>query len=197
MKYKINIHAHTIFSDGLNTPYVMAVKAKQLGFTALVITDHYYGPDTPFLTQEGRRLQKKAIEEAKHVLSVIVGIEIPFMGQEILVFGGAAIDHILRARIPPYGERLEELKRNYNCATVLCHPGADYEKVLPYVDAYDSGNDFFKDRTIPNGLQGWCNSDAHLVSCLKVGYNIVDTKIENENQLIKYIKSDKQPEFIL
>ena len=40
MDYKINIHAHTIFSDGYNTPYVMALKAKELGFSALVITSY-------------------------------------------------------------------------------------------------------------------------------------------------------------
>ena len=118
------------------------------------------------------------------------------MEQEILVFGGAAINWILEKGLPLDAQCLAD----YNCATVLCHPGADYEKVLPYVDAYErynSGNDFFKDRTIPNGLQGWCNSDAHLASCLKVGYNIVDTKIENENQLIKYIKSGKQPRYVV
>jgi 3',5'-nucleoside bisphosphate phosphatase len=44
-EYKINIHCHTIFSDGLNTPVTLAHEAKRLGFCALVITDHYYGSE--------------------------------------------------------------------------------------------------------------------------------------------------------
>ena len=44
-----------MISDGFNTLYVMA---KKLGFTALVITDHY---DSPFMNKEGRRLQKPSM----------------------------------------------------------------------------------------------------------------------------------------
>ena len=54
------------------------------------------------------------------------------MEQEILVFGGAAVNWILEKGLPLNAQCLAD----YNCATVLCHPGANYEKVLTYVDAY-------------------------------------------------------------
>ena len=46
-------------------------------------------------------------------------------------------------------------------------------------------------------LVGWCNSDAHMSEQLERGYNLVGSKIKTEDDLIKYIKSKKQPIFKL
>ena len=205
-KYKINIHSHTIYSDGLNSPYVMALKAKELGFTALVITDHFYGRDLPnFMSMEKLSLLKKASREARKILPVIVGLEVPFMGQEVLVFGGAAIQEILRHGKPNM-QRMLDLKSETGCAVVLCHPSSDFHFAVPAVDAYErvnGGSDLFvcgnKKRGLGmlEGKQAWCNSDAHMVDRLDVCYNIVGSKIETETDLIKYIKKQKQPEFFI
>ena len=197
MKYKINIHAHTIFSDGLNTPFVMAQKAKELGFTALVITDHSY-----IITEDSMRLLKKACNEARKILPVIIGLEVPFLGSEVLVFGGAAIQWILKNGKPTESD-MTELKEGTGCAVILCHPGEQFEKAAPSVDGYErfnSGSDYFKnDRALGSleVLPGWCNSDAHHVDRLDKGYNLVNSKIETEHDLIKYIKRGTQPEFFV
>lgn len=205
MKYKINLHAHTIFSDGINSPYVMALKAKELGFSALVITDHFYGRKvTDFMSRNSMRLLQKACREAREIIPVIIGLEVPFCGQEVLVFGGAAIKSIMENGKPNETE-MERLRKETGCAVILCHPGQDFEIAAKYVDGfeeYNSGQNFSKTRagvTRPFGpLEGkprWCNSDAHQATCLSRGYNIVGSKIENESGLIKYIKKGSQPEF--
>lgn len=201
MEYKINIHAHSIFSDGMNSPYTMALKAKELGFTALVLTDHFYGPDAPeFMGKVTMHVLKKACSEAKEILPVIIGLEVPFMGQEVLVFGGAAIKSILENGLPTM-EAMLNLREETGCAILLCHPGEDFEMVAPAVDGLErinSGTDYFKkDRSfgVLETLPRWCNSDAHRAIDLEKAYNIVDSKIETESDLIRYIKRGKQPDF--
>lgn len=207
MKYKINIHAHSIFSDGIASPYTMAIEAHRLGFTALVITDHFYGRKIPeFMSVNNMRVLKKACREAREILPVIIGLEVPFMGQEVLIFGGAAIKSILENGKPSPRE-LQNLRKETGCAVVLCHPGQDFEVTSPYIDGfehYNSGSNLFENRLgdvrsfgTLEGKQRWCNSDAHQVPCMDKAYNIVDSKIENESDLIKYIKKGRQPEFFL
>lgn len=199
-KYKINIHAHSIFSDGINSPLAMAIEAKNLGFSALVITDHFYGSTCPeFMSVNSMRLLKKACAEAKKILPVIIGLEVPFMGQEVLIFGGAAIKSILENDKPTYRE-LKRLKAETGCAVVLCHPGDFGHAAAEVSDGFEhfnSGHNFFEKRPFGKleGKPRWCNSDAHQTPCIGKAYNLIDTKIENEGDLIKYIKSGKQPEF--
>jgi len=204
-QYKINIHAHSIFSDGLNTPYIMALEAKRLGFTSLVITDHFYGfqlgKNNHFsMTVEKMKMLKRACIEAKKILPVIVGLEIPHFGQEVLVFGGEAIKNILKKGLPTH-EGLIALKRETNCAIVLCHPSEDFDileliEICDGYEQYNSGCDLFRNNRNRGGFRdkvSWCNSDAHHADSLEVGYNVVDSKITTESDLIKYIKSGKQP----
>ena len=204
--YLINIHAHSIFSDGVNSPCKMALEAKRLGFTALVITDHFYGADVPeFMSTNSMRLLKKACAECKEIIPIIIGLEVPVLGQEILVFGGAAIKQIMEHGHPRKMNEADliKIKKETGCAMVLCHPGQDFTRAASVVDAYErfnSGQDFFRNgRSLENleGLQSWCNSDAHWTKCMGKAFNKVVTKIENETDLIRYIKSDKQPEHVI
>lgn len=212
MEYKINIHAHTLFSDGMNTPISMAVKAKELGFSALVITDHYYGGDFNeySLNLDKYRLLKKACKEAKNILPVIIGMEVAFYGEEVLCFGGGFIRSILECGEEAQGivnftmEQMMEWKRLSGGAVVLCHPGnnENWKKILPLLDGfehYNSGQNWFSNREfgVLSELTSWCNSDAHQIGGLDRGYNIVSNKIEKEHDLINYIKSRRQPKFHL
>jgi predicted metal-dependent phosphoesterase TrpH len=201
MKYKINIHAHSIFSDGINSPLGMALRAKELGFSALVLTDHFYGKKFPdvSMTSEKWYLFRKSVAEAKKVLPVITGIEVPMLNQEVLVFGSVAVQEILKNG-KPTKEEVKIIKKTHHCALILCHPGTNLNDAAELVDGfehYNSGCNFFKERNFGplDGLPRWCNSDAHQKDCLGKAYNIVDTKIETEQDLIKYIKRGKQPEF--
>lgn len=212
--YRINIHAHTIFSDGANTPYRMALEAKRIGLTSLVVTDHYYGPEYNIgesITRNKMHLLEKACKEAKSILPVIIGLELAFGGEEMLVFGSAVIKEILNCgeQKTAFGmETLLQWKKKHDCAFILCHPGEEknWEKLLPLLDGYEefnSGDNMFKagdierSRGCLSGLPGWCNSDAHNAGSLHRGHNIVDTKIETETDLIRYIKRRKQPVFSL
>ena len=202
MEYKINIHAHSIFSDGKNTPFVMALESNLLGFSSLVITDHFYGRKKPeFISKTSMKILKRACKEAKTILPIIIGLEVPFMGQEILIFGGAAIKRILEYGKPNMEEMLT-LKKETGCAVILCHPGEDCHLAIPAIDGYErfnSGTDYFKNKSKDDlvNLPGWCNSDAHSAEQLGCAYNIVNKKIETETDLIRYIKHCKQPKFFI
>jgi predicted metal-dependent phosphoesterase TrpH len=205
--FKINIHAHSIFSDGQNTPYRMALEAKRLGFTALVITDHFSGSHFPGgrITSDRMFMLRIACREAREVLPVIIGLEVTMLGQEILLFGGAAIKRMLT--FPNTGwltlSAIEALRKDTGCAMILAHPGENFKKAASVCDGFErvnSSQHFFKSgRSLENleGLQEWCNSDAHNIGKFGWCYNKVDKKITNENQLIKYIKSNKQPEHVI
>lgn len=213
--YKLNIHAHTFFSDGRNSPLKMALSAKELGFTALVVTDHYY----PHHSREGCstntkrfRLMKKATIEASEVLPVITGIELAFGGEEMLVFGKDFIATILR-HCDQGNELTVELlakwKKRKPSACMLSHPihPNNWENLMPLLDGYErwnSATDMFPDKfrhTRPlhylSHLPGWCNSDAHNHTSLSKAYNLTDVKIEDEESLIKYIREHNQPKYVV
>jgi predicted metal-dependent phosphoesterase TrpH len=208
VKYKINIHAHSIFSDGINSPYVMALKAKELGFSALVVTDHYYGHDRHELSLSINRMRmlEKASKEAKLILPVIIGMEIPLLGQEFLLFGGSAIKSILKNGRPTR-RAMRQLQESTYCALIMCHPGDFGHAAADIADGFEewnSGQNMFdngRGKTRSFGKMEnkprWCNSDAHSADMLDWNYNIVDTKIRTESDLIKYIKRGKQPEFYI
>lgn len=205
--YNINLHAHTFFSDGSNSPLGMAMRAKELNFTALVITDHYY-PSRPSewcsAGHERHKLIRRGCQEAKDIMPVIVGMELAFGEEEMLVFGTAIINaiHIHCARGNKLTvELLAKWKRRFDCAFILCHPNDrdNWEPLLPLLDGYErynAGGDMFESRELGvlSDLPGWCNSDAHVSHALTMGWNVVDTKIETEADLIRYIKKGKQPE---
>ena len=208
MVYKINIHAHTIFSDGVNTPYVMALEAKRLGFTSLVITDHYFGKgDSYNLGKRSRVLLRKACAEARDILPVIAGIELAWGNEEILTFGSAFIKEIQIKRDAGLDISLNEmidLKHKNGGAMVLCHPGEheNWVKLHPLLDGFEhfnSGQDWFKSRDfgVLTNLPSWSNSDAHNSGCLERGFNLVDSKITDEAGLIRYIKRGKQPAHVV
>ena len=204
MKYKINLHAHSTFSDGSNTPAEMAHEAKDMGFSALVLTDHYYNgmyPDNA-ITLDDEEDYFVAIEEARKILPVIRGMEALFGGEEILVFGQKAIQTILKWGVISNIYQLRWIKEHCRCAFILAHPNVWHDHFAEVLDGYErhnSGQDFFKfgedeDRPLGvlEGLQEWHNSDAHSAMGLVKGYNLLDVEITNEIELIEYIKSGKK-----
>ena len=208
MTYSINLHAHTFFSDGANSPLAMAMEANNLGHSALVITDHYYyGTSDRWtsLNEDRYNLLRVACKEAKNIIPVIIGVELAFGGEEMLTFGSAMIQKIMAH--DSIGKDLTvdlilEWKKEYDSVFILCHPGnpENWARLTPILDGYEeynSGQNWFgddRDRGALEGLVRWCNSDAHSASGLQRAWNFVDAKIENESELIRYIKRGKQPE---
>lgn len=202
--YKINLHAHSVFSDGANSPYVMAQKAKEMGMCALVLTDHFYGPRHAHISvsSESYAAWVSSCKEASNlVLPVIRGLEVPYKGQEVLAFGESLIKAILKKR-----KMTEAMVRYYleneECAFVLCHPGETYDEALEICVGYEHyhcGVSRFSQRE-PSALADtkikWCNSDAHRAERLNLGYNIVDENITTASELITYLNSGKQPAMV-
>lgn len=186
----------------------MAIEAQKLGFSALVITDHFY-PTYPdewcSAGSERHRLIRRASDEVKEIMPVIIGMELAFGGEEMLVFGTAIINtiHIHCQKGNSLSvDLLKDWKSKMPSAFVLCHPqySENWPALMPILDGYErynSGQDMFKGREFNclHSLPAWCNSDAHTKKTLYLGYNITEEKIETEFDLIEYIKSGKQPQF--
>jgi len=177
--YKINLHAHSVYSDGVGTVLDMALVCRSLGFTACVITDHIYSTDSSYSSSYEKYIRQ--VEDAKLVSKelnypVIIGAEVSIgRYEEVLLFGSDAIVALLKMRnkkiIRKYDpltehmcsiDELINLRECYNCATVLCHPClASYDnrpnfieasgaKALDGYERYNSASDCFgKYRDVP------------------------------------------------
>ncbi len=173
----INLHTHTNWSDGGSTMVEYAMKAKDLGHTCLVITDHDYMLKREHLsmrfveTEEDVVLKREQflqqLEEAREVekvagVAVIVGLEITIFGyMEGLLFGAEAClawwDY---ARAVHKGDRaafkvfLKECK-DKNCALILCHPSVQYMK---------EGDEFYRETfdgyEVGNSCMRWSEEDV-------------------------------------
>ena len=207
MNFKINLHAHTDYSDGVNTIEEMARISRKIGFTALVITDHFY-PGAPGLSLSLDSFNKQ-IEEARIVSNklkypIILGAECILENKdEVNVFGTDAIKHILRSNSDSI-ELFKQVKKDYNCSMILNHPSNNhmmsyYIDLLTLVDGYELYNRGIKcirDEDIEQIftlVPFYSNSDAHIDYNLNGNYNIVTEKITTEDQLINFLKSKKGP----
>ncbi len=93
----IDLHIHSLFSDGTYTPYEIARLAKQLGITAISITDH----DTVSGTE-------KALDAARQFdIEAISGIEMSVLHNEMnLHILGYFVDH----NSPEFKGKIEKLQ---------------------------------------------------------------------------------------
>ncbi len=141
-RYKINLHAHSQYSDGAADLEEFAIACKKLEFTAAVVTDHVYHVDMfPGLTLEKYLAEKKeaAVVSKKLDYPIIIGVEIALDEEEVLIFSDKAITDLLKRRKKrqqnytltdePKKKRgiieisdIKEVKNKYNCAVILCHP---------------------------------------------------------------------------
>jgi hypothetical protein len=203
---RINLHAHTRYSDGSNTIRDMAVECRFLKFSACVITDHVYplqGGRSPDVSMD---LQKfvKALTEANKVSKelhypIILGAEFVVNQEEILVYGTDAILYLLRIRdeIGCIGVHdLRVAREKYLCATIMAHPHRPHLwAATDVLDGYELFNNgaFQFSHGIPlnfEGLTPFSNSDAHDDVSLALSWNRIDWPIYNELALVKFIKED-------
>ncbi len=225
MKYKINLHCHTHFSDGANTVEEMAQAQHDLGFNTCVITDHVYCEDRSIsnsLEKFKLQLQHKEKAEKSVGIPIILGIELSVNRQEeCLIFGTDAIIDILTLRHDKISnddegvgiitiDDIKEVKSKHDCIVILCHPqlptyapnfidvgGAD---ILDGFEIINSGQNWFKHRPVPSqfdDIVAICSSDAHSTQDRDLGrcYMYSDNSITNETELIKHIKSKSGFEF--
>ena len=98
----IDLHAHSIFSDGTDSPEELARAADACGLAALALTDHD--------TLDG--LDRFLAQQPRTAARLIPGIELScrFMGRPLHVLG-LFLDHrdpVLQARIQDMGQRRRE-----------------------------------------------------------------------------------------
>lgn len=66
----VDLHLHTIYSDGLFTPEELVIKAQQLGFAAIAITDHDSVEGVKRAKEQGKRLGVEVVPGAEFSCNV-------------------------------------------------------------------------------------------------------------------------------
>ena len=80
--YRQNLHTHTVYCDGINTPEELVKEALCLGFDSIGFSGHSYMPWRPnvYLNPEREPLYKKDVlavrEKYKDLIDVYLGIEV-------------------------------------------------------------------------------------------------------------------------
>ena len=72
---RIDLHSHTIFSDGDLTPSELVRRAMELGHTALAITDHVDVTNIDFVVPA----LVKAVELSEDYITVLPGVELTYV----------------------------------------------------------------------------------------------------------------------
>lgn len=212
MKYKLNLHAHSKYSDGSSTIEQLAREYRDQDFTCAVITDHHYTRFEKHKDVEelcpfhmSKESWLKAVEEAKVISEelnypIIVGVEWGFFDcEEVLCFGFDFVNELLDG-VETIDDFIK-LKEKHNGLAIIAHPSCEKlleikgERALDGMEIYNSGQPFFwVNNEIPETMKHllrFSNSDAHHKSSLDRGYNIVEEAIISEKELIAYCKAKK------
>lgn len=195
MQYKINLHAHTDYSDGDNNVYEIALVCKEMGFTAAVITDHVSKERTSCSNSiEKLHYQREDAAYAAERIGypIIVGVEFAHetLG-EVLIFGSEAIDEAMKYA-SVNDDILTSIRAKHSCGTILPHPGEDdldlsldTLRTLDGYEVYNKGKRYV-DEKLPY-LKAFSNSDAHRACNLYMGYNVLNVSIKSEEDLIAFL----------
>ncbi len=215
---KLNLHAHTKYSDGANTMWHMADMAKKLGHVAFVATDHDY-----MMTPEK---YEDAVRDAAQITAggflCVAALEISIVYDEAALIGTEACRAWLKAmtkapqegyfasRENYYQERreyqlavLHDIVRVHRCALILVHPGgAPIPALFQVLDAYEimnSGTRWDKSeidvlaKLMPSARQV-IGMDAHSSAWMRhetmSACNDVDFLAKTEEDIIRWVKQE-------
>jgi histidinol phosphatase-like PHP family hydrolase len=168
----IDLHTHTVFSDGELIPFELVRRAEAAGYTAIAITDHIDSSNMDFILP---RLVK-AVNRLKGHLS-------------ITVLPGAELTHVPPSLIP----ELVKEARGMGAKIVIVHGETIVEPVLPGTNraAIDAGADiishpglistedvlYAKDKGIAleiTSRKGHCLSNGHVAKeAVKFGVPLI------------------------
>jgi hypothetical protein len=202
--YKINLHAHSRWSDGSHTIRQMAEVYKDLDFSCAVLTDHVYSVGSGDHYSLNTEKFQAACCEAQSVsqdldFPIFLGAEFG-LGQfeETLVYGTQAVKFLISMRDKKGSVDYKDLRiarHNFNCAAILAHPIKPdlfvFEDAIDGFELMNHGRSMFTRKPIPptfKNLTPWSNSDAHCDYDLGLGWNIVNVDVKSEAQLINLIK---------
>jgi 3',5'-nucleoside bisphosphate phosphatase len=124
----IDLHLHTTHSDGLDTPEVLAAKARAAGLTVIAATDHDTMDGVPALERAAAHLGLRCVPGIEitashdrkdvHVLGYFLDYRSPALARFI---ADQRLDRIRRARV--IGERLASLDAGIDIERVIEEAG--------------------------------------------------------------------------
>ena len=161
----INLHLHSNYSDGAASIARWVDIAKKKNHVALILTDHdYYMNPRQFLEQ---RDEIRTVVDNEG-FAIIQGLEVALLYEEILLFGDeACLEWMLTMKTKPtlgvQIEKLKQLKRDHECAMVLCHPNIRWcvnemqtAGLFKLMDGYE----------VKNGKKVWPKDSVEWLECL-------------------------------
>ena len=193
----LDIHVHTFFSDGLNSPAEMAAQVKKLRLNGFALTDHN--------TVKGHKAAAEAAKKLKLVF--IPGIEISALEGHIV---GLFVKEAIEKNLP--AEETVELIHRQGGIAIAAHP---YGKLRPsvgdavknakfdYIETFNARAPFppdnWKAQKIAGelGLKTTSASDAH--STDEIGYGTVQVKNLNDFRTgnVKIHRANLTPPWII
>lgn len=108
----VDLHAHTVFSDGLFTPEELVAEAKRLNLTAVAITDHDAMGGVERAVAAGRKLGVEVVPGVE-MSSTISGIDVHILGYYV-DYGAEAAREFLELIREKRRERAEKMVAKLN-----------------------------------------------------------------------------------
>ncbi len=211
LKTKIDLHNHTLLSDG-SIDLFTRCRMKKGFIDTLCITDHY--PDFPNAYPEAKKMEKEynLMNDSKDLPNLIIGMEYCFANVvEVLVFGEDFINEI-RENTPETYEDMSSITKNHKqYGMVICHPlrydELDNHLLLSMVDGIEitlrgsylkSLEGRFHKLKKEYNLNLFSNSDYHVGDDPEnEAYTIIKGEsINNEDELIDSLKKDLVTEHV-
>lgn len=193
LRLKGDLHMHSTFSDGRNSPEEILLAAVEKDLDVISITDHD--------TFSGALKALKSARSMQLDLVVIVGAEIRTTAGDILVYcSDSPLDAVPR---DPF--ELADAAHEHGCIVVPAHPFDARRKgigKLVYngqwdaIEVYNAHSDPFSNHRAEQaarelGIPGIANSDAHVVSAIGSAYNIIEVGDRNADSVINAIKTGR------
>lgn len=193
----IDLHAHTICSDGLMTVKELLVKAKKVGLAGIAITDH----DTTHCIKEALRLGGKL------GIIVIPGVEITTREAHLLLYG-ITFELPRKYKNKPHVLEVLDFANENSLFSSIAHPYGRFLRPYPVVYLREAlervnGIEVINGRTpVRNNIRAMnlslrygkiptAGSDAHIPEEIGSAGILLAEPAENYNEVIDHIIRNK------
>ena len=192
-RLKADMHMHSTFSDGKNSPSEIIAKALEKELSVISITDHD--------TFKGSLKALDIVRSGKLDLVLVIGAEIRSKQGDILVYcPEEPLD-----RIPPDALELADYAHEHGCLVVPAHPfdvrrkgigDLVYEGKWDALEVFNSMSDPMSNRRAAEaakqlGLPGIANSDAHVADAVGSAYSVILVDEIDSESVLKAIREGR------
>ena len=192
-RIKADLHMHSTFSDGRNSPKEIILRALSKGLEAIAITDHD--------TFQGSIHAKRIASSEKLDIVVIIGAEIRTKQGDILVY---CPSNPLE-KVPEDALELVDYSHENNCIVVPAHPfdlrrkgigELVYEARWDAIEVFNAMSDPISNKRAAEaarelGLPGLANSDAHVADAVGSAFNLIETNSLDPGEILSSIRAGK------